>query len=63
MSKGKVKFFNDSKGYGFITDEKTGKEVFVHVSDLVDKIRTNDNVTFESKQGKKGEMATNVQLA
>ena len=39
MAKGTVKFFNDSKGFGFIVDEETGKEIFVHVSGLVDEVK------------------------
>ena len=46
MSTGKVKFFNTSKGYGFIIDEETGKEHFVHVSGLIDNIQDDDLVTF-----------------
>ena len=63
MSKGTVKFFNDTKGFGFIKDEDSGEEYFVHVSGLVDKIRENDSVTFELKEGKKGLNAVNVTLA
>ena len=53
MNNGTVKFFNDSKGFGFIKEEGTGKEYFVHVSGLIDEIRENDEVTFELKEGKK----------
>ncbi len=62
MEKGTVKFFNDAKGFGFIKSE-SGKEVFVHSSGLVDKIRENDNVTFDITEGKKGPSAVNVKLA
>jgi CspA family cold shock protein len=62
MEKGTVKFFNDAKGFGFIKTE-SGKEVFVHSSGLVDKIRENDNVTFDITEGKKGPNAVNVKLA
>lgn len=62
MEKGTVKFFNETKGFGFIKTE-SGNEVFVHVSGLVDKIRENDNVTFEMSEGKKGPNAVNVKLA
>ncbi len=61
--KGKVKFFNASKGFGFITDSETGKEYFVHVSNLIDQIRDNDQVVYELKDGKKGINAVNVRLA
>jgi cold shock protein len=63
MSKGTVKFFNESKGFGFIIDEETKKEVFVHVSGLVDKVKENDEVEFEVEEGRKGPNAVNVKLA
>jgi len=63
MKEGKVKFFNESKGFGFIKDSETEKEYFVHASGLVDKIREDDNVTFELQEGKKGLNAVNVKLA
>lgn len=62
MNKGKVKFFNDSKGFGFIKDEENDKEYFVHVSGLVDDIRENDEVTFDLQEGRKGLNAVNVKL-
>jgi CspA family cold shock protein len=63
MNKGIVKFFNDSKGFGFIKDENSDKEYFVHVSGLKEEIRENDLVTFELQEGKKGLNAVNVKLA
>ena len=60
MNKGIVKFFNNSKGYGFIKDEETDKEYFVHVSGLNDEIGENDEETFDLKEGKKGLNAVNV---
>jgi len=63
MKTGKVKFFNDSKGYGFIKDNETGNDYFVHVSGLIDEIKTDDEVTFELTEGKKGLNAVNVKLA
>ena len=63
MSKGVVKFFNDTKGFGFIKDAASNKEYFVHVSGLVDKIKENDEVTFDLQDGKKGVNAVNVRLA
>ena len=63
MSKGTVKFFNESKGFGFIVDDETKKEVFVHVSGLVDKVKENDEVEFEVEEGRKGPNAVNVKLA
>ncbi len=62
METGTVKFFNEAKGFGFIKTE-SGNEVFVHVSGLVDKVRENDNVTFDMSEGKKGPNAVNVKLA
>ena len=63
MNKGTVKFFNESKGFGFIIEEGTGKEYFVHVSGLIDEIRENDEVTFDLQEGKKGMNAVNVKQA
>lgn len=62
MIKGTVKFFNETKGFGFITEEETGKEHFVHVSGLIDEIREGDTVEFELKEGKKGLNAVNVKV-
>ncbi len=62
MNKGTVKFFNDSKGFGFICEEGSGKEHFVHISGLVDEIREGDNVEFELTEGKKGLNAVNVKV-
>lgn len=58
MKTGKVKFFNESKGFGFIKTED--QEVFVHVTGLVDKVREDDHVTFEVTEGRKGLNAINV---
>jgi cold shock protein len=63
MNKGKVKFFNETKGFGFIKDEESGQEYFVHISGLVDEIRENDDVTYELQEGKKGLNAVNVKQA
>lgn len=62
MKKGTVKFFNEARGFGFIKEEN-GQEVFVHASGLIDEIRENDQVTFETERGKKGVNAVNVKLA
>ena len=62
-NQGKVKFFNDSKGYGFIKDTSSDAEYFVHVSGLVDEVKEDDDVTFELKEGRKGLNAVNVKLA
>ncbi|MFY7990087.1 MAG: cold-shock protein [Fluviicola sp.] len=63
MNKGTVKFFNETKGFGFIKEEESNKEYFVHVSGLVDKINENDTVTFDLEEGRKGLMAVNVKQA
>lgn len=63
MEKGTVKFFNQTKGFGFIKVDGSAKEVFVHVTGLKDEIRENDTVTFEIQEGKKGPNAVNVKLA
>ena len=60
MNTGIVKFFNESKGYGFIKDDSTQQEIFVHVSGLKDKVRQNDKVTFNIVDGKKGMNAVDV---
>lgn len=62
MQEGKVKFFNETKGFGFITPRDGGREVFVHTSGLKDQIRENDDVSFEVAQGQKGLNAVNVKL-
>lgn len=62
MSTGTVKFFNEQKGYGFITEEGTNTEHFVHFSGLVDEIREGDNVEFDLAEGKKGMNAVNVKV-
>ena len=63
MNKGTVKFFNESKGFGFITDGESKNEYFVHVSGLNDEVRENDEVTFDLQDGRKGLNAVNVKLA
>jgi cold shock protein len=62
MNKGTVKFFNESKGFGFITEEGNNKEHFVHVSGLIDEIRENDEVEFDLEEGRKGLNAVNVRV-
>ena len=63
MKKGKVKFFNESKGFGFINDTETGQDIFVHSSGLKSDIREGDEVTFDVQPGKKGMNAVDVKLA
>ena len=62
MNKGTVKFFNESKGFGFITEEGSNKEHFVHASGLIDEIRENDEVEFDLQDGRKGLNAVNVRV-
>jgi len=63
MQTGIVKFFNNTKGFGFITPSDGSEDLFVHLSGLVDKIKEDDQVKFEVQKGKKGLNAVNVQLA
>ncbi len=62
MKQGTVKFFNESKGFGFITEANSSTEYFVHVSGLIDEIREGDTVEFELKEGKKGLNAVDVKV-
>ena len=62
MHTGTVKFFNDSKGYGFIVEDGSNKEHFVHVSGLIDDVKEGDAVEFELTEGKKGMNAVSVKL-
>ena len=63
MNKGIVKFYNYSRGFGFIKDAESQKEYFVHSSGLKENIKENDEVTFDLETGKKGLNAVNVKLA
>ena len=60
MNKGVVKFFNDTKGFGFITPKDSHEDIFVHSSGLIDNIRDNDTVQFNTAEGKKGVNAVDV---
>lgn len=62
MNKGKVKFFDHIKGFGFIKEEGSDREYFVHSTGLIDQIKDNDSVTFDVEADKKGPRAGNVKL-
>jgi CspA family cold shock protein len=62
MSNGTVKFFNNSKGFGFIAPDDGSKDVFVHLNGLIDKINEGDKVSFDVEEGKKGLNAVNVRV-
>lgn len=62
MQEGTVKFFNGTKGFGFISPNSGGADLFVHVSALLDDIRENDQVSFDVEDGKKGLNAVNVRV-
>ena len=62
MSNGTVKFFNESKGFGFIEPEDGSKDVFVHANGLIDEIREGDKVSYEVEEGRKGLNAVDVKV-
>ncbi|NVP17536.1 cold-shock protein [Candidatus Gracilibacteria bacterium] len=62
MSTGKVKFFNETKGFGFIIDDNSGEEIFVHITGVNGKINEGDAVEFEVENGRRGLNAVNVNL-
>ena len=63
MSNGTVKFFNESKGYGFITPDDGSRDIFVHANGLNDTITEGDKVSYDVEEGKKGLNAVNVTVA
>jgi CspA family cold shock protein len=60
---GIVKFFNEPKGFGFITPDAGGNEIFVHSTGLIDNVRENSAVSYDVEEGRKGPNAVNVQIA
>jgi CspA family cold shock protein len=62
MQEGKVKFFNVTKGFGFITPNDGSADIFVHQTGLIDRIKDNDEVQYETERGKKGLNAVRVQV-
>ena len=62
MQEGTVKFFNELKGFGFISPQNGQPDVFVHASGLIDQIRENDKVKFNVIEGKKGVNAVDVEV-
>ncbi|MEO5602043.1 MAG: cold shock domain-containing protein [Cyclobacteriaceae bacterium] len=59
---GTVKFFNETKGFGFIKPSDSSEDIFVHSSGLIDEIRENDQVQYDVEKGKKGLNAVNVKV-
>ncbi len=62
MPQGTVKFYNETKGFGFIKNNETDEDIFVHVTGLIDKIDQGDVVSFDVVEGKKGMNAVNVKI-
>ena len=62
MEKGTIKFFNNAKGFGFVIDDESKKEYFVHVSGLIDEVNEGDSVEYELSEGRKGLNAVNVKV-
>jgi CspA family cold shock protein len=63
LNTGTVKFFNEEKGFGFIAQENSAKEFFVHANNLSQPVQKNDKVEFEIREGRKGPEAFNVKKA
>ncbi|MCD4772162.1 MAG: cold shock domain-containing protein [Bacteroidales bacterium] len=62
MSTGIVKFFNAKKGFGFIIDDETKEDIFVHSSGLIDNIQENDHVSYEIQEDSRGKKAVSVKV-
>ena len=62
MNNGTVKFFNNAKGFGFITPDDGSKDVFVHQSALTDEIAEGDKVSYDVEESEKGPNAVNVKV-
>ena len=62
MINGTVKFFNNAKGFGFITPDDGGKDIFVHKNNLIDQITEGDKVSYDVEEGQKGLNAVNVKV-
>lgn len=62
MNEGTIKFFNEAKGFGFITPNDGGSDVFVHVTGLEGQVRENDKVTYSVEEGRRGLTAVNVKV-
>lgn len=62
MKNGTVKFFNESKGFGFIIDSETKEDFFVHISGVNEEVKEGDEVQFELREGRKGMNAVNVSV-
>ncbi|MDO1445570.1 cold shock domain-containing protein [Rhodocytophaga aerolata] len=60
MPQGTVKFFNETKGFGFIVDDETQQDIFVHVSGIQEEIRQNDRVSYKITEDKRGSKAIDV---
>lgn len=64
MRTGTIKFFIESKGFGFITDDETGKDIFVHATGVkAEQLNEGDKVNYEEEEGRKGKVAAQVTLA
>ena len=59
---GKVKFFNETKGFGFIQPSDSSEDIFVHSTGLIDEIREDDKVEYDMEKGRKGMNAVNVRV-